>query len=290
MAQRYGGKHSPGSNTAPNDLTSKRPTRAGGRVNFLFFAPLPLVWNAFMAESVVMATYMAALGTLLLGAWLTREGLIAQEAYDARKVARRPAIPRKLFGSVLTGLGLALVGIAGHGPVDAMIYGVLGFVLHLAAFGLDPMRSKGLGGVDDFQNDRVTRAIEEGEDRLAAMHAAIAGLNDRQLLARVEHFQSTARHLFRAVESDPRDLTAARKYLSVYLDAARQASDKFADLYARNRSTAAKEKYEALLMDLDSKFDQRTQKFLADDHVDLDIEIDVLRDRLKREGVSINSK
>lgn len=290
MAQRYGGKHSPGSNAAPKGLTTKRPTRAGGRINFLFFAPFPLVWKAFTAESVVMATYLAALGTLLLAAWLTREGLIAQEAYDARKVARRPAIPRKLFGSILTGAGLAIVGIAGHGPIDALIYGGLGFVLHLASFGLDPMRSKGLGDVDDFQNDRVARAIEEGEDRLAAMHTSIARLNDRHLLARVEHFQATARHLFRVVESDPRDLTSARKYLSVYLDAARQASDKFADLYARNHSNEAKTKYLALLEELDSKFDQRTQKFLADDHVDLDIEIDVLRDRLEREGVSINSK
>ena len=290
MAQRFGGEHSPSATAAPKGLATKRPTRAGGRVNFLFFAPFPLIWKAFTAESVVMATYLAALGVLLLGAWLTREGLLAQEAYDARKVARRPAIPRKLFGSLLTGAGLALVGIAGHGPLDAVIYGVLGFVLHLAAFGIDPMRSKGLGGVDDFQSDRVARAIEEGEDRLAAMHSAISALNDRKLVDRVEHFQSTARHLFRVVENDPRDLTAARKYLSVYLDAARQASEKFAGLYARNRSADARAKYEALLLDLDSKFDQRTQKFLADDHVDLDIEIDVLRDRLEREGVSIKSK
>lgn len=289
MAQRYSKKHSPRSTAAPKGLTTQRPSRAGGRVNLLFFAPFPLIWKAFTAESVVMASYLAALGLLLLGAWLTRDGLIAQDAYDARKVARRPAIPRKLFGSILTGGGLAVVGLEGHGPIDAMIYATLGIVLHLAAFGFDPMRSKGLGGVDEFQNDRVARAIEDGGDRLAAMHKAIARLNDRKLLERVEHFQATARHLFRIVESDPRDLTAARKYLSVYLDAARQASEKFADLYARNRSADARGKYEALLIELDSKFDQRAEKFLADDHVDLDIEIDVLRDRLEREGVSIKA-
>ena len=39
----------------------------------------------------------------------TREGLQAEAAYDARRIARRPAIPRKLFGGILTGLGLAIV-------------------------------------------------------------------------------------------------------------------------------------------------------------------------------------
>jgi len=225
-----------------------------------------------------------------LSAWLTREGLIAQEAFEARKVARRPAIPRKLFGAVLTGAGLATTGIAGHGPVDAIIFGGLGFGLHLAAFGVDPMKSKGLGDVDNFQNDRVARAVEDAEGRLSAMLKPIAALNDRALLARVDQFQSTARHMFRVIESDPSDLTAARKYLSVYLDAARQASEKFAELYARNNSQAARDSYEALLEDLEASFDNRTQKLLADDRVDLNIEIDVLRARLEREGVTIVSE
>ncbi len=46
--------------------------------------------------------------------------------------------------------------------------------------------------------------------------------------------------LFRTVEGDPRDLTAARKYLSVYLMGARDATVKFADLYAQNRNTKAR--------------------------------------------------
>ncbi len=289
MAQKYGGQHSPGATKAPSGLRAKKAARAGGRVNFLFFAPLILAVKAFTSEPVAMAMYLASLGLLLLAAWLTREGLLAQEAFEARKVARRPAIPRKLFGAVLTGAGLATTGLAGHGHIEAIIFGVLGLGLHIAAFGFDPMKSKGLGDVDEFQNSRVARAVEEAEAHLTAMHKSIASLNDRDLVARIERFQSTARHMFRVIETDPRDLTAARKYLSVYLDAARQASAKFADLYARNHSVEARKNYEALLEDLEQSFGSRTQKLLADDHVDLDIEIDVLRARLEREGVKIAS-
>lgn len=295
MAQRYGGQFSPEDGEEPqvHGQTPKSPfqgarrTRAGGRVNLLFLAPLPLTWNAFMSGSAVgLALNLVALGLLLLAAWLTREGIKAQEAYEARKIARRPAVPRKILASVLTGAGLGVAGFAaGGGLVEPAIYTVLGLVLHVLAFGVDPMTDKGMEGIDTFQTDRVARAVEAAEAELSAMSDAVKRAGDRQVAARVEQFQTTARDLFRTIEEDPRDLTAARKYLSVYLRGAKDATARFADIYARNRDAQARGDYLALLDDLEKNFAARTEKLLLDDRTDLNIEIDVLRDRLKREGV-----
>jgi len=235
-----------------------------------------------------MATYLGALGSFLLGAWLTREGLLAQDAFEARAIARRPAIPRKIFGAVMTGVGLGLTGLAGHGPIDAVVFAALGVILHLLAFGLDPLRSKGIVGVDDFQTQRVVKAVEQAEKKLQSLTATIRGLNDRNLLERIEGFAGTVRTMLRAIEADPRDLTAARKYLSVYLRAACEASEKFADLYQRTGNAKTRDDYVKLIADLDQNFARKTQVFLADDHIDLDIEIGVLRDRLKSEGVALH--
>jgi hypothetical protein len=294
MAQRYGGKFSPDNSpqTAPPaaSFQGARRTRAGGRVNLLFLAPLPLIWQAFGNGPVQMALNLSALGLLLLAAWLTREGLLAEEAYEARKVARRPAVPRKMLGSVLTGAGLALAGWAATGGIAApAIYAVVGTLLHGLAFGLDPLKDKGLEGVDLFQTDRVARAVDEAENHLSAMNDAILRCGDRALEARVARFQQAARQLFRTVENDPRDLTAARKYLSVYLLGARDATVKFADIYARNKSAEARADYEDLLDDLEQNFAARNEKLLLDDRSDLTVEIDVLRDRLQREGIARNS-
>jgi len=288
MAQRYGGKYSPGGRAPDAPLQHAKRSRVGGRVNLLFFAPLFLVIKAFSSEPVVMATYLGALGSFLLGAWLTREGLLAQDAFEARAIARRPAIPRKIFGAVMTGVGLGLTGLAGHGPIDAVIFAALGVVLHLLAFGLDPMRSKGIDGVDDFQTQRVVKAVEQAEQSLQSLTVTIRGLNDRNLLERIEGFAGTVRTMLRAIEADPRDLTAARKYLSVYLRAACEASEKFADLYQRTGNAKTRDDYVKLIEDLDQNFARKTQVFLADDHIDLDIEIGVLRDRLKSEGVALH--
>ncbi|MEQ9695669.1 5-bromo-4-chloroindolyl phosphate hydrolysis family protein [Shimia sp. SDUM112013] len=299
MARRFGGKYSPQDTSRPQSHPKSRPqqpaapfegarrSKVGGRVNLLFFAPLPLIWQAFGAGPVNLALCLVALGLLLLAAWMTREGLLAEEAYEARSVARRPALPRKILGAFLTGLGLALAGWAGTGGLAApVIYACVGTALHLMAFGLDPLRDKGMDGVDRFQTDRVARAVEDAESHLAAMTDAIKRCGDRSLETRVAQFQTAARRLFRVVEEDPRDLTAARKYLGVYLMGARDATLKFADVYARTRDPEARADYEALLDDLEQNFAARTEKLLLDDRSDLTIEIEVLRDRLQREGVS----
>jgi hypothetical protein len=296
MAERFGGKYSPDGSrnapegavdsTAPNPFHGKRRTRVGGRANLLFFIPLPLAFRAFFGSAEELALNLAAFGVLLLAAWLTREGLIAQDAYDARKVARRPALPRKMIASVLTGAGLGLAGLATPDGLSApIIYAVLGVVLHGFAFGLDPLHDKGMEGIDSFQSDRVARVVGEAEKYLAGMSDAIKRAGDRKIEGRVERFQTVARQMFRTIEEDPRDLTGARKFMTVYLMGARDATVKFADLYGRNRDPKARSDYEALLDDLESHINAQTKAMLLDDRSDLDIEIEVLRERLQRDGV-----
>ncbi|HDR27855.1 5-bromo-4-chloroindolyl phosphate hydrolysis family protein [Rhodovulum sp.] len=293
MAQRYGGRYSPdprpddGSAPPPrHPFQGQRAARSRGRANLMFVVPLALVPRAFLSDPTGMALTLMALGVLLLAAWLTREGLKAEDAWAVRKVARRPAIPRKMFGSALTGAGLFLAGMTpGAGFLAPAIYAVLGVVLHSAAFGVDPMRDKGIEGTDSLQRERVVRVIDEAEKHLRKMTDAIARAGDRRLEARVERFQGTVREMFRTVENDPRDLTAARRYLVVYLLGARDVTVKFSELYARTRDASARADYEALLTDLEENFAARTRALLLDDRADLDVEIEVLRDRLQREGV-----
>jgi hypothetical protein len=258
-------------------------------VNLLFLAPLPLIWAAFTTGPTGLVLNLVALGALLLAAWLTREGILAQEAYEARKVARAPGFPRKMAGSLLTGLGLGVAGYAAGGEVLApVIYAVVGTALHGFAFGLDPMKDKGMEGVDKFQTDRVARVVDKAESYLKGMTDAIKRAGDRQAEARLERFQLSVRDMLRTVEEDPRDLTAARKYLGVYLMGARDATVKFADIYARSRDADARSDYMMLLTDLEENFVAKTRKLLADSNSDLEIEIGVLRDRLAREGIRLD--
>ncbi|MEM9344091.1 MAG: 5-bromo-4-chloroindolyl phosphate hydrolysis family protein [Pseudomonadota bacterium] len=288
MAERFGGKYSPGAATsAPSGSRSSPPPRAmGARSNLLFVFPFLFAITAFWRDPVGLALGLSAFGVLILAAWLTREGLRAEAEYHARKVARRPAIPRKLFGSALTGAGLFLAGFAPDGSlVNPIIYAVLGTALHAFSFGADPMSDKTTEDVDLFQSDRVAKVVDEAEKLLTEMRTTIFRIGDRMLTDRVDRFVGTARQMIKTVEDDPRDLTAARRYLGVYLLGARDAAEKYATITDRGEDPEARENYTSLLDDLEKSFAARIDRMLVEDRTGLDVEIDVLRERLEREGI-----
>ena len=144
MARRYGGEYSPGGDPRPE--TERDADRArrdarrvdrrarlhpvGARVNLLFIAPFLWAFSAFFRDPAGMAQHLGVFALLMLSAWLTREGVVAQDAYDERRVARRPAIPRKIFASVVMGLGLALAGFGSDFGLAVPIFlGVIGGAL-----------------------------------------------------------------------------------------------------------------------------------------------------------------
>ena len=294
MAKRFGGKFSPdGQASGPRDavLDDRTAKASNWRGQLLFIPAIILAGTSLNDGPVLLVVGLIGAACLGLAAWLLQEGLKAEAAFNARKVARRPALPRKMIASALTGIGVALAAYTGEsGVIGSIIYGAVATGLHTATFGIDPMADKRMEGIDAFQQDRVARVVDEAEAHLDVMKGQIEAISDRRLTARVEDFQIIARRMIRTVEEDPRDLTGARKFLGVYLMGARDATIKFVDLYGRNKDADARANYEALLDDLEQNFAARTDKMLLDDRSDMDIEINVLRDRLQREGVSLNTK
>ncbi len=289
MAKRFGGKYSPDA----QDATSSAPAvqAPGATSNLLFVPAIILLFTSLNDGPQTLVLALIGAAVLTLAAWLLREGLKAEAAYHARKVARRPALPRKMLASALTGLGAAIAAFTGDsGLVGSGLYGIAALGLHTAAFGVDPLTDKRMEGVDTRQQDRVARVVNEAESYLDVMQSQIGAINDRKLERRVADFRVIAEKMIRTVEEDPRDLTGARKFLGVYLMGARDATVKFVDLYSRNKDAEARDSYAALLDDLEDNFASKTEKMLLDDRSDMDIEINVLRDRLQREGVSLNNK
>lgn len=298
MAQRFGGRYSPGAGPGDDAPTraaqealaeTRRVDAAGPKANLLF---LPAAIAAFFGlfggpEALVLS--LAAAAVLALSAWLLREGLRAEAAFEARPVARRPALPRKTLAAVLTGGGALLAALSGGtDPFGSLLYGLAASGLHLTSFGLDPLRDKRVEGIDSFQQDRVARVVEEAEGYLATIREQIAALSDRALDTRVAGFEALARRMIRTVEEDPRDLAAARRFLGVYLMGARDATVRFADLYRRTRDAKARADFEALLGDLEANYAQSTTRLLEGGREAMDLEIKVLRDRLSREGVGLD--
>lgn len=284
--RRYGRRHDAGERSgdktpplATPALPSAWPTRLIGLAALpLAFAPL----TSDDAASLVIG--LAALLAILGGAWMIREGQKAQAAYDARRIARPPVLPRKLLGHVAIGTGLALALFSdGAEPAPALAYGAVGALLSAIAFGFDPMRAKGLAPTGDAATDRAARSVAEAEAIIDEIVEAVAPLGDSDLAAEVALFADTARQMCHAILDDPRDLNRARRYLGVYLEGAREATKRYVRLASSAQGRVARRNYLSLLSDLRAAYAQRKQELLVNDRDALDIEIEVLRERLKRD-------
>jgi hypothetical protein len=296
MAKRFGGDHSPkGPVNAPAPSRpfagrAVQPSRL--RVTLIYLAATPLLLAAMTkmmgGNAAAMLANLLGFALIVGGAGLIGEGMKAETAFNARKLARPPAIPRKLFGAIAIGLGVGVATIMGWGLglVNTAIFSAIGAGAALITFGMDPMRKKGMSGVDEFQLNRVATVIETAEDTVRQMIDAAARIPDRVLEGRIDALAVAAREMFRVVEDDPRDLASARKFMTVYLTGARDATVQYADLSRRGGNAAARADFEALIGDLERSFEAQREKLLLDNRSDLNVEIEVLRERLQREGVN----
>jgi len=302
MAKRFGGEFSPSGqrdgDTPRETVTAERlevasfkgrkPLRHGAKLNILFILPLLILPTIAFQPVTAFVTDLLGGAALLLSAWLTRDGVRAEDAFNERNVARKPAIPRKIFGSVTTGIGVGLLIFGGQWALlPAILVGAVAAGLHLFSFGVDPLKDKGLEGMDKHQTDRIARKIDEAEAMLDEMTATAKRARDRRVNEAVAGFAETARQMFRQVEADPRDLTQARRYLGVYLQGARDATRQFIELYERDQPFQVRSDYLSFLEDLETNFAKRRTAMLTDDRTNFDVEIEVLRDRLNRENLHI---
>ncbi|MEM9783468.1 MAG: 5-bromo-4-chloroindolyl phosphate hydrolysis family protein, partial [Pseudomonadota bacterium] len=108
-----------------------------------------------------------------------------------------------------------------------------------------------------------------------------------EITERLASLGDEVRAMLRRVESDPRDLERARRYLSVHLVGASEATKKYAEALEGDEDARddprLRDDYVTLITELEQSFQRGRNAMLGEDRTDLEIEIEVLRDRLGRE-------
>ncbi len=298
-AKRFGGAHSPENARTTGPAPMARPAsrfsgrkarRFSWRILGLYLAPSALVLAGL--EAIISADLFQLLwswgiyGVLMLAAWLTGQGMRAADAFDERIVAKPPAFPRKLVAAILTGgavAGLCLIG-AKVGIALSVIYGAVAAGAHVATFGIDPMRAKGGVGLADAELDRVAAKLDQAEAVVAETVKVAETLKDPSLAKRIDALAYAARDILREIQTDPCDLRRSRQFLSVHLVGLRDATIKFATARAKGGATSMRGEYEGLLVDLEASFANQRKALLTNDETALEVEIEVLRGRLRQEG------
>jgi 5-bromo-4-chloroindolyl phosphate hydrolysis protein len=272
--------------------TPERPRRAWTLRIAPFLLAVPLVTN-LLAGDVVQIVALAVSLALLLGACALVEAGLAREAdYHARTIAKAPRPPRKLLGAMLAGIAV-LVGAwwgAGTGPALAVVLAAAAAIGCGLAYGRDPRQDKGLApelarkaGV---KTEQVIEAITEADAKLREIEHLAGSLHNRELTGRLDRIVAQGRAVLAQIEKDPSDLRRARRFLVTYLDGTRDVVRKYQAQQKDLADTELAESFRHVLDTVERVFAEQEDVLKRNETMDLEVQIEVLRTQLEREGVA----
>jgi hypothetical protein len=255
-----------------------------------FFSAGPIVSGIVLAATGKVLGGLLTIAALQLAARSIQRGRIAERDYADRAITNAPP-PFKLVGHVLVGLaGFALATIAGGQPLLlGMLAGVIMAIGSILAYGMDPRADKGLDQAiaerAGLRVEAVLEALEEARGKVRAIETEARGLHSRELKERLSRITANANAVLRQIEKDPRDLRRARRFLVTYLDGTRDVVAGYRTQQQDLVDTPLAENFRHVLETVEKVFAEQSEILKRNETLDLEVQIDVLKTQLEREGV-----
>jgi hypothetical protein len=265
---------------------------SAGKAAALFLLPVPLLFAVLASLIAGDLTRLALSGGALVCFWgagvLAFRALVAEARYFLGEQPDPPALPLKLLSATVTALGAALAGLAGgHAAASALVFAALGGLGHVAFYGRDlkPPRIQ-VADVDGVDCAAVTLQLKQAYGRLRGIEAAAQAIAVSEFRDRLRRITGIGRSILGEIESDPSAAARARRFLNLYLDSAERVTVEYARTHALVRNRPLEQNFRQLLVDMEGTFAEQHRKLVERDLLSLDVDIEVLNARLKREGVA----
>jgi hypothetical protein len=284
---------------SPRDRVAAGTSRATGaprRAWVLRIAPLmlaaPLIWGLLVGRLGDVVGLAVGLAVIYLGTFLVESGLTEEAEYQARDLIKAPRPPRKLAGAIVVAIGVFVCsfGASGAGVALSLLFGAVAGVGCLFAYGMDPTKDKGLSPEiarkAGFKTEQVIEAINEAEAKLGDIERLAGGLHNRELTGRLARIVAQGRVVLAQIEKDPSDLRRARRFLVTYLDGTRDVVRKYIQQQQVLADTELGASFRHVLETVERVFAEQEEVLKRNGTMDLEVQIEVLRTQLEREGVA----
>jgi hypothetical protein len=261
-----------------------------GLLIFLLTWPLLLkaVFSLWTGDPAMLAASGGGWLLFMLGAVLCRRGLRAELLERERPLGSRRGRKLKQAGGVVVGVAAAFTALfaAGHGLPIAIVFGLLSTLGYFLLYGGDRNEAAYLRRVPEAAGEEAAALLRDAWRRLDGIEAASRRIALGEFRQRLGHIVGGAERILRLVANDPRDLRRARKFLTIYLDGAHRITEEYARTHSAGAPAELEHNFRTLLVDMQNTCEEQYEKLLQHDASDLEVQIEVLSARLRREGVA----
>ncbi|NOT85787.1 MAG: 5-bromo-4-chloroindolyl phosphate hydrolase [Methylococcaceae bacterium] len=258
-------------------------------LTILPFACIPATIAAFSKGNLLGIIINAGgYALFLLAAKLLQNGLIAEMAYEAKRVTRAPKWPLKTLAAFIVALATFIIAWLGaHNTfLVSLAFGggaLLGMYLN---YGFDPRTEKSILGGHGYTTEEITQTIDQAEKVIFSIETANNQIRNSEFNKRIDRICDTARNILVELEANPAAIRRTRKFLLVYLEGASKVTAGYASTHQQAVLTSDLEQnFRNVLDSIETVFKEQKEKLLEEDLFDLDVQMEVLATQLKNEGV-----
>lgn len=169
---------------------------------------------------------------------------------------------------------------------------VLAVLLYMAfTLLLKPVRKIGKVKVETLRDgEHLREKLEEARADLKSIERSMTKIRDLELKEESERLHRTAGNILKYLEENPGKIPQARQFIDYYQDAASQLLEKYVDLQNTNLNTEdtrrLKVQTEEAIRTLNEAFENQFQKLMSEELLDMEAELQLLRQTMKMEGHS----
>jgi len=275
---------------------AKTPASAGrglrlGVVRRLLSLPLPFLVLGLIIKTLTLdidaaVALLGAVALHLAGLGLIRQGLSTRKAGGVAAALNAPGLRLALGAGGLTAALLLAAVVGTSSPVQALAVAAFGGAgLALALFTATGATESGPAKVAGIDMADLRRQLATAQAYVKRMRQAGATLTRSPDKAQVVRLADLAQGVLEGILADPGDIRRARRFMATYLERATTSVEKFATAEAKGRAEPLRANFNATLDVIETAFTEQQQRLDADDQSDLEVQLDVLRKQMEREGL-----
>ena len=133
---------------------------------------------------------------------------------------------------------------------------------------------------------QLRKILKNGKDKIKTLRTYSVEIKESSIKNEIVKIAGTAEKIFDDFSRDPKDIKAARQFITYYLDAAINVIKQYSEL---SDNAPDKKNFQIkvseLLKTINKSFETQLKKLYEDDFLNLDVEMKVLEKTIKSEGL-----
>jgi 5-bromo-4-chloroindolyl phosphate hydrolysis protein len=187
-------------------------------------------------------------------------------------------------GTLASGVFLGAYFLGGFTLGVSALLGGASYVAYRLLFGTDLSRDELWKGLDELAAKKAIRKLTVARRQMTKIREINDKIPAEDISGKLERLEKIGKKIITLFERDPSDIERSKRFIEVYLKGSVSVSEKFADLHQHIDDSDVHEQYHEFLDEMISAFKKQHNALLDDDVLDLDVEIEVLRRRMKTEA------